>query len=181
MELAVDERQTARTTLHQGAVARVFEAMRQEPAPSLCEDSLPPNTLLYASAANESSSLINLKSSQLEETLEPMRLGCSKVLETFGEALRNLIAFTSIIGRIGLEGEAHFVLANALQSKMAVDFAYCGGSEDVRRGQKFAQGFQGIRCINSGKKLFSSAANNATGDRVKSIQPHSELSWSGRT
>lgn len=35
MELAVDERQTARTSLHHGAVARVIEAMRQELATTL--------------------------------------------------------------------------------------------------------------------------------------------------
>lgn len=40
MVLAVGERQTARTTLHQGAVARVIEAMREELATTLSLDEM---------------------------------------------------------------------------------------------------------------------------------------------
>jgi enediyne polyketide synthase len=52
----------------------------------------------------------------MRRTLAPKTLGLQTALEVLAPALRHLVTFGSIIGRIGLEGEAHYALANAMQT-----------------------------------------------------------------
>ncbi len=82
-----------------------------------------PSDLLFAPAVNVPASLTFLDRETLLKTLAPKWGGFANVLKAFGGGLRNLIAFGSIIGRTGLEGEAHYALANAQQSRLAGDFA----------------------------------------------------------
>src|SRR5262249_16268582 len=76
----------------------------------------PATTLLYAPALNQPKRLIELDDDLVRRTIEPKTIGLEFTLQVLGPSLRPLITFGSIIGRIGLEGESHYALANAMQS-----------------------------------------------------------------
>lgn len=76
----------------------------------------PATVLVYAPAINEPCRLTDLDSETVVRTLAPKTLGLQSALQALGSPLRRLITFGSIIGRIGLEGESHYALANAMQS-----------------------------------------------------------------
>ena len=75
-----------------------------------------PTTLIYAPAINEPKRLIALDAETVQRTLAPKTTCLEIALKVLGPSLRRLITFGSIIGRIGLEGESHYALANAMQS-----------------------------------------------------------------
>lgn len=76
----------------------------------------PATVLLYAPALNMPKRLIELDDDLVRQTIAPKTIGLEFTLEILGPSLRRLITFGSIIGRIGLEGESHYALANAMQS-----------------------------------------------------------------
>ncbi|MGJ4941457.1 SDR family NAD(P)-dependent oxidoreductase [Bradyrhizobium sp. HKCCYLS1011] len=76
----------------------------------------PATTLVYAPAINEPRRLTDLDQETVLRTLAPKTSGLQSTLQTLGPSLRRLITFGSIIGRIGLEGESHYALANAMQT-----------------------------------------------------------------
>ncbi|MFW2541016.1 SDR family NAD(P)-dependent oxidoreductase [Primorskyibacter sp. 2E107] len=82
-----------------------------------------PDMLLYAPALNVPQKLGDLAPESVSRTLAPKTTGLLNVLEHFGDGLTRLVAFGSIIGRIGLEGECHYALANAMQSQIVEAFA----------------------------------------------------------
>ncbi|MCW1408221.1 polyketide synthase dehydratase domain-containing protein [Rhizobium sp. 1AS11] len=92
-------------------------------ARKLRDAGLSPTVLLFAPGVNQPMRLGSLTPKIMKETLAPKTEGLAAVLDRFGMGLRQLIAFGSIIGRIGLEGECHYALANALQSRIVEDFA----------------------------------------------------------
>jgi enediyne polyketide synthase len=73
-------------------------------------------TLIYAAATNRPRRLVDLDDDTLRQTLYLKTIGLQSAMRALGPGLRRLITFGSIIGRIGLEGEAHYALANAMQS-----------------------------------------------------------------
>ena len=81
-----------------------------------------PTALLYAPALNEPERFADLGTDMLRDTLAPKCAGLEAVLDHFGDGLVRLVAFGSIIGRIGLQGESHYALANALQSQIVAAF-----------------------------------------------------------
>ncbi len=85
---------------------------------------LVPTVLLFAPAVNQPMRLASLTPQVVEATLSPKVEGLAAALDRFGPGLRQVIAFGSIIGRIGLEGECHYALANALQSRIVENFAH---------------------------------------------------------
>jgi enediyne polyketide synthase len=94
--------------LDRGKLARALApAIRQFGAPT---------TLVFAPAVNEPKRLTGLDAETVRRTLAPKVRGLRQALDVLGPQLRRLITFGSIIGRIGLEGEAHYALANAIQS-----------------------------------------------------------------
>jgi enediyne polyketide synthase len=94
--------------LDQGKLARALApAIRQFGAPT---------TLVFAPAVNEPKRVTDLDGETVRRTLAPKVRGLRQALDVLGPQLRRLITFGSIIGRIGLEGEAHYALANAIQS-----------------------------------------------------------------
>lgn len=95
----------------------------KELARHLGEFDLAPTILLFAPAVNEPMPLASLTPKIIKETISPKVEGLATILDEFGGGLQQVIAFGSIIGRIGLEGESHYALANALQSRMVEDFA----------------------------------------------------------
>jgi enediyne polyketide synthase len=76
----------------------------------------PATVLVYAPAINEPRRLTDLDADTVLRTLAPKTLGLQFALQAVGPGLRHLITFGSIIGRIGLEGESHYALANAMQT-----------------------------------------------------------------
>jgi enediyne polyketide synthase len=76
----------------------------------------PATVLIYAPGVNEPKRLTELDSETIRTTLAPKTTGLELALQALGPQLRRLVTFGSIIGRIGLEGEAHYALANALQT-----------------------------------------------------------------
>ncbi|WP_105441237.1 type I polyketide synthase [Neorhizobium sp. T25_13] len=84
---------------------------------------LTPSVVAFAPAVNEPMRFSSLSGDIIRATLAPKVTGLSVLLDCFGGALNRLIAFGSVIGRIGLEGECHYALANALQSEIVEEFA----------------------------------------------------------
>lgn len=78
----------------------------------------PPSVLLHAAGVNEPARLADLDRDALDRAMRPKGVALGSLLALFGAGLRRVIAFGSIIGRIGLEGEAHYALANAVQSEL---------------------------------------------------------------
>jgi enediyne polyketide synthase len=76
----------------------------------------PATVLIYAPGVNEPKLLTELDAETIRNTLAPKTTGLELTLQALGPQLRRLVTFGSIIGRIGLEGEAHYALANALQT-----------------------------------------------------------------
>jgi enediyne polyketide synthase len=76
----------------------------------------PATVLIYAAGVNEPKRLTELDAETIRDTLAPKTTGLELTLQALGPQLRRLVTFGSIIGRIGLEGEAHYALANAWQT-----------------------------------------------------------------
>ncbi|HEY7137375.1 MAG TPA: type I polyketide synthase [Acidimicrobiia bacterium] len=73
----------------------------------------PPTVLLHAAGTNVPCALRDLTASAVSETLRPKVDGFRHLIASVdARALRVVVAFGSIIGRIGLPGEAHYALAN---------------------------------------------------------------------
>ncbi len=83
----------------------------------------PATTLIYAAGANEPKRLTELDIGTVQRTLALKTAGLQSTLAALGPSLHRLITFGSIIGRIGLEGEAHYALANAMQSAATAAWA----------------------------------------------------------
>ncbi len=78
----------------------------------------PPSHLVHAAGINEPSSFADLDEHRLLRTLAPKCLGLRNAIEACGPSLRRVVGFGSIIGRLGLVGEAHYALANAEQGRL---------------------------------------------------------------
>lgn len=106
-------------------------ARMQDVAAFLEKLDISPNILLYAAGVNNPGRLRDLSSEEIIQTLAPKTTGLQNVLKAFGDGLKRVVSFGSIIGRIGLEGEAHYALANQMQSdlieKYVTDHPECTG------------------------------------------------------
>jgi enediyne polyketide synthase len=83
----------------------------------------PATVLVHAPAVNEPASLTNISNDVLRRTLAPKTSGLECAIRALGATLRRVVTFGSIIGLIGLEGEAHYALANAMQTAAAEAWA----------------------------------------------------------
>ncbi|WP_143466851.1 type I polyketide synthase [Lentzea kentuckyensis] len=72
-----------------------------------------PTAILHAAGTNHPALLRDLDGTALSAALAPKVVGLSAVLDSVEpERLRLLVAFGSVIGEIGMRGEAHYALAN---------------------------------------------------------------------
>lgn len=78
--------------------------------------------LLHAAGRNEPRAFDRLDADELAQTLAPKVHGLRNALAA-APNLRRVIAFGSIIGRLGLEGEAHYALANAAAADIVARWA----------------------------------------------------------
>jgi enediyne polyketide synthase len=83
----------------------------------------PVTALLHAAGCNEPRRFPDIGAELLARTLDPKVEGFRNAVAAAGPSLRRVVAFGSIIGRLGLEGEAHYALANALQARIAEELA----------------------------------------------------------
>jgi enediyne polyketide synthase len=79
----------------------------------------PVTGLIHAAGHNRPARFADIDDALLAETLRPKLEGLSAAVSAAGaENLRWAVTFGSIIGRLGLAGEAHYALANAAQSDL---------------------------------------------------------------
>lgn len=90
-------------------------ALHEALAPVTCEFG-PATVLIYAPAVNEPKRLTDLDADAIGKTLAAKTTGLEQTLQALGPQLRRLVTFGSIIGCIGLEGETHYALGNAMQT-----------------------------------------------------------------
>jgi enediyne polyketide synthase len=73
----------------------------------------PVTAILHGAGVNVPARLDDLDVAEMERTLAPKLLGAQSLLAAVDRSrLRLLVTFGSIIGRLGLRGEAHYALAN---------------------------------------------------------------------
>ncbi len=99
-----------------GAIAHLVAAAEEELGPIAC--------VLHAAGVNRPARFENLDLDDLALTRAAKDLGLRNILAALDcRALKCVIAFGSIIGRLGLAGETHYAMANAAQTAVLEDFA----------------------------------------------------------
>ncbi len=83
----------------------------------------PVTFLIHAAGANEPAPFGEIDADLLERTLAAKTAGLVASIDACGPSLARAVAFGSIIGRIGLAGEAHYALANAEQTRLLGEIA----------------------------------------------------------
>ncbi|HEX8534372.1 MAG TPA: SDR family NAD(P)-dependent oxidoreductase [Allosphingosinicella sp.] len=78
----------------------------------------PVTHLIHAAGLNEPALLGALDEAAVASTLSPKCSGLLAAIDACGGSLKRVVAFSSIIGRLGLAGETHYALANAEQSRL---------------------------------------------------------------
>ncbi|HEV2816253.1 MAG TPA: SDR family NAD(P)-dependent oxidoreductase [Allosphingosinicella sp.] len=79
--------------------------------------------LIHAAGANEPAPFREIDAELLARTLAAKTTGLAASIEACGPSLARVVAFGSIIGRLGLAGEAHYALANAEQTRLLAEIA----------------------------------------------------------
>ncbi|WP_404337998.1 SDR family NAD(P)-dependent oxidoreductase [Sphingomonas sp. MMS12-HWE2-04] len=78
----------------------------------------PPSHLVHAAGVNDPMAFMQIDEAALTRTLVPKSLGLHNAVAACGAQVRRVVTFGSIIGRLGLQGEAHYALANAEQGRV---------------------------------------------------------------
>jgi enediyne polyketide synthase len=79
--------------------------------------------LLHVAGLNEPRLFQDIDNTELQRLLAPKTAGLLAAVEAAGPCLSRIVAFGSILGRMGLKGESHYAIANAWQSAIAEDIA----------------------------------------------------------
>ncbi|WP_192384025.1 type I polyketide synthase [Mesorhizobium silamurunense] len=82
-----------------------------------------PSVLVHAAAVNEPMRISNVDAATARRCLAPKIDAFDNALSCCGSYLRRIVTFGSLIGRIGLEGEAHYALANSALTDRALAWA----------------------------------------------------------
>jgi enediyne polyketide synthase len=99
---------------------------------AVCEASRelgPVTALLHAAGVNDPNLFADISDEDLRKTMAPKTLGLRAAVAAAGPSLRLVVAFSSIIGRMGLKGEAHYAIANAWQSAIAEEISRASDCE----------------------------------------------------
>jgi enediyne polyketide synthase len=83
----------------------------------------PVTALVHAAGMNDPTLFQQISDANLHQVLAPKTRGLRAAIAACGPRLRRIVAFGSILGRMGLKGEAHYAIANAWQSLIAEQFA----------------------------------------------------------
>ncbi len=105
--------------VHAYTIADVTDPRALETAVDRLQRELGPVTaVLHAAGSNVPSLLADLDEEKVRAALAPKLAGLRVLMDVLDESrLRLLVAFSSVIGRIGLRGEAHYALANEWLSR----------------------------------------------------------------
>ncbi len=104
----------ADVTDKQALIAAIAEAARE----------LGPITaLMHVAGVNKPQLFQDIDDAALRHLLAPKTAGLLAAVAAAGPHLRRIMTFGSILGRMGLKGEAHYAIANAWQSKIAEEIA----------------------------------------------------------
>jgi enediyne polyketide synthase len=80
--------------------------------------------IVHAAGQNEPALLGDLSKTKILDTLAPKMKGVWNLITAVApERLRLLVTFGSVLGRVGMRGEAHYALANACMSDATEEFA----------------------------------------------------------
>lgn len=82
-----------------------------------------PTVLVHAAGVNEPGQIARIDSGVAQRCLTTKLIAFRNAISLCGNSLRRVITFGSLIGRIGLEGEAHYALANEALSLAATRWA----------------------------------------------------------
>ncbi|MBZ9803452.1 type I polyketide synthase [Mesorhizobium sp. ES1-6] len=82
-----------------------------------------PTVLIHAAAVNEPMQIAKVNALTARRCLATKLDAFTNAISSCGPSLRKVLTFGSLIGRIGLEGEAHYALANEALSDAAVTWA----------------------------------------------------------
>lgn len=77
-----------------------------------------PTHLVHAAGVNDPMAFTEIDEAALARTMSPKSRGLKHAIAACGVGLRRVVTFGSIIGRLGLQGEAHYALANAEQGRV---------------------------------------------------------------
>lgn len=77
-----------------------------------------PSHLIHAAGVNDPTAFTQIEEDVLAQTMAPKCQGLKHAIAACGPDLRRVVTFGSIIGRLGLQGEAHYALANAEQARL---------------------------------------------------------------
>jgi enediyne polyketide synthase len=83
----------------------------------------PVTHLIHAAGVNDPALLGSIDEELLARTIAPKVQGLAAAVEACGPSLQRVVVFGSIIGRLGLPGEAHYALANAEQTRLLAAIA----------------------------------------------------------
>jgi len=83
----------------------------------------PVTFLVHAAGANVPTPFREIDAALLERALAAKTGGLAASIRACGPSLARVVAFGSIIGRLGLAGEAHYALANAEQTRLLAEIA----------------------------------------------------------
>ena len=83
----------------------------------------PITLLIHAAGVNEPASFTSIDEAMLERAMAAKTAGLVVAIDACGPSLRRVVTFGSIIGRLGLAGEAHYALANAEQTRLLAEIA----------------------------------------------------------
>ena len=84
----------------------------------------PVTALLHAAGVNEPLRFADIDDATLERVMTPKTAGLRAAVAAAGPLLHRIVVFGSILGRIGLQGEAHYALANAFQTMIGERLAH---------------------------------------------------------
>lgn len=112
-------------------VADATDAPRLTAAVAAATGFGPVTALLHAAGINEPTIFENLSEGALLRTMAAKTAGLRAALVAAGSCLRRVITFGSILGCMGLKGQAHYALANAWQTAIAGQYARAHRDCDV--------------------------------------------------
>lgn len=112
-------------------VADTTDATRLTAAVAASDEFGPVTALLHAAGISEPTLFQNVSDDALRRMMAPKTSGLRVAISAAGPALRRIIAFGSILGRMGLKGQAHYAIANAWQTVIAEDYGLMHNNCDV--------------------------------------------------
>lgn len=112
-------------------ICDVADATKLTTAVAAADQFGPVTALLHAAGISEPTPFQSISDEALRRMMAAKTTGLRAAIAAGGTSLRRIIAFGSILGRMGLKGQAHYAIANGWQTAIAEDYAREHSSCDV--------------------------------------------------